>query len=169
MGEIHVLRERLRLPATPFVLDGLDKTIAFFRSALDVNPLDWLEYVRGIDFHNEVAVRTLLRGTKLVQYRPLSRSEVSIIPPFGFFTRPGVSPFQLGWSRPEWEPRSYITLIDTPVLTSTAASLSYGPRDRLPDPGHQRDHISRVGGGVQYIISRAAWPKLLRVGTPKRF
>ena len=87
------------------------------------------------------------------------------IPPFGYFTEVGVSPFHTGTSWPSWSYKEFTVVTDTPALVSTASTLSFNPFDDAAEPGRQVrfDRVSRIGGGRQYIVSRADWPKLLRV------
>ena len=158
MGEVDALRQELRLPDAPLVNNGLSITAQFFRTVINADPLMWLSYLRGIDFHREVRQILLARHKTLVRYESADRREIRQLPPFGYFTEPGVSPFHTGTSWPAWNYKEFNVVAPTRALVSTASSISFGITDR----------VSRQGGGVQYIISRADWPKLLRVGETKR-
>jgi hypothetical protein len=143
------------VPDAPLVNAGLDTTRQFFATAVNADPLAWLEYLKGIDFHKPIAAVTLQRHHALVRFDTLSSTRLT---PFGYFTDPGVSPFHLGLSPSSYVFKTFTVVQPTPALVSTASSLSYGPSDR----------VSRIGGGKQYIISRADWPKLLTVSKLRR-
>jgi hypothetical protein len=154
MTDVAKLRQALRVPDAPLVNTGLASAIQFFEVVLNVQPLDWLDYLKGIDFHSSVSMTTLLRHKKVVRYDPLSGKRLT---PFGYFTDAGVSPFHLGLSPSQWVFKEYTVVEPTRALVSTASAIKFGVNDS----------VARIGGGVQYIISRADWPKLLRVGDPR--
>ncbi len=158
MVQVAALREQLRLPDAPLVNGGLATTLQFFQLVIHDDPLRWLAYLRGIDFHREVRQVLLPRHKALVRYESADRREIRELSPFGYFTEPGVSPFQTGTSWPAWNYKEFTVVAETRALASTASSISFHPADR----------VARIGGGIQYIISRSDWPKLLRVGETRR-
>jgi hypothetical protein len=155
MGDVEVLRQKLGMPDAPWVNAGLATTASFFRLVVHEDPLQWWQYLRGIDFHKIVEVRRLPKGTALIRYDSAGERSLK---PFAYFTDPGVSPFHTGTSFPSWQYKLFNVVTETPALVSTASSLSFNPEDR----------VSRLGGGIQYIIAFADWPKLLRAGDTKR-
>lgn len=155
MTDVATLRKALSVPDAPLVNAGLDAARHFFAAAINADPLEWLDYLKGIDFHKPVAVVTLQRHKTLVRFDTLSSTRLT---PFGYFTDGGVSPFHLGLSPSAYVFKTFTVVQPTAALASTASSLSFGPSDR----------VSRIGGGKQYIISRADWPKLLTVGALRR-
>jgi hypothetical protein len=165
MTDLTALRRQLGLFDAPMVNEGLVRTVQFFESVLKVDPTQWIGYLRGIDFHHPVTVETLKRSKKLIRYESAQRGPVKRIPPFGYFTEAGVSPFHTGTSWPSWHYKEFTVTADTPALLSTASTLSFNPFDDAPPSGRpvRFDRVSRIGGGPQYILSRADWPKLLRV------
>jgi hypothetical protein len=154
MTSVEPLRQALSITSAPVVNAGLATTIRFFESTLGVNPMEWLDYVKGIDFHKPISLVTLAPHTRLIRFDTLSRWRLT---PFSYFTGAGVSPFHLGLSPDQWEFREYTVTRPTQALVSSASDMAFGP-----------GRPSRVGGGVQYIVSRADWPKLLRVSDVKR-
>jgi len=165
MIDVAALRRQLGLSDAPMVTEGLTRTVEFFETVIRDNPAQWIGYLRGIDFHHPVRVETLKRSKKLVRYESAHRGAVTRIPPFGYFTEPGVSPFHTGTSWPSWYYKDFTVVTDTPALLSIASTISFNPFDDGPAAGRQVrfDRVSRIGGSPQYIISRADWPKLLRV------
>jgi len=155
MSDVDTLREKLGLPAAPLVLSGLETTALFFRSVLQQDPLEWVDYLRGIDFHQGVSRVTLPKGTKLIRHDSLGSRGLK---PFSYFADAGASPTRLGTTFAATEYKEYETDRLTPALKSTASSISFGPRDR----------VSRAGGGVQYIVAFRDLPALVRVGQSKR-
>jgi hypothetical protein len=158
MPDINALRLELRLPDAPMVNLGLAATAEFFGTVVNADPMKWLSYLRGIDFHRPVRQVIVERHKTLVRYESVDRREIRELPPFGYFTEPGVSPFHTGTSWPAWDFKEFNVVAPTRALLSSASSISFTPSDR----------VSRQGGGIQYIISRADWPKLLRVAETKR-
>ena len=158
MREIEALRLELRLPDAPMVNNGLAITAQFFRTVVNADPMKWISYLRGIDFHRDVRQLLLDKHKTLVRYESADRREMRELPPFGYFTDPGVSPFHTGTSWPAWNYKKFNVVVPTPALLSTASSISFTPTDR----------VSRQGGGVQYIISRSDWPKLIHVSETQR-
>ena len=158
MGEVEELRSQLRLPDAPIVNNGLAITAEFFRTVVNADPTKWLSYLRGIDFHRVVRQVLLDKHKTLVRYESADRREIRDLPPFGYFTESGVSPFHTGTSWPAWNFKEFNVVIPTRALMSSASSISFSPQDR----------VSRQGGGLQYIISRGDWPKLVRVSEKKR-
>lgn len=151
MDQIKELRLKLGLADARLPNDGLTATIAFFRDVLHQDPLDWWQYLRGIDFHQRVEAVVLPPHTKLIRHESTGSRTLK---PFGYYTDPGVSPFHTGTSFPGRQYKEFTVVSPTNALKSIASSISFSPEDR----------VSRVGGGVQYIIAFAEAPKLLRVG-----
>ena len=165
MTDLAALRRLLGLFDAPMVNQGLARTVEFFETVVKDDPMQWVGYLRGIDFHHPVSVETLKRSKKLIRYESAHRGEVKRLPPFGYFTDAGVSPFHTGTSWPSWHFKEFTVVGDTPALVSTASTLSFNPFDDASPARQVRfDRVSRIGGGPQYILSRADWPKLLRVG-----
>src|ERR1700733_13737864 len=113
MSDVAMLRGRLGLPAAPVVQSGLEAAALFFRSVLHVEPLNWVDYLRGIDFHSPVHCVTLPNGTALVRHDSLgSRS----LKPFAYFSDRGASPTRLGTTFAGTEYKEYETDRLTPAL-----------------------------------------------------
>jgi hypothetical protein len=145
------LRERLGITDAPLVRAGLATAEDFFRTVLHVDPMDWVDYLRGIDFHKPVSIERLARGTRLVRYESSGHRTLK---PFAYFTVPGSSPHRLGTSFPSVEFKEFELDRDIRALKSIASGINFGPKDR----------VSRLGGGVQYIVAFADVPPLVRVG-----
>lgn len=139
---------------------------SFFQSVIRADPIEWMDYLRGIDFNHPVFPTTLKKNTTLIRYDKRDRGPIPKLPPFAFFTDPGVSPFHIGTSWPMWEYKRFDVSRETHALVSTASSVSFSPRPSL-DGKVRFDRVSRIGGAVQYIISRGDWPTLLYVSGPK--
>jgi hypothetical protein len=158
MRETEALRLELGLPDAPLVNSGLAVTAQFFRTVIGADPMKWLPYLKGIDFHREVRQVRLDKDKTLVRYESADRREIRELTPFGYFTEPGVSPFHTGTSWPAWNYKKFNVVVPTSALLSTASSISFSRTDR----------VSRQGGGIQYIVSRSDWPKLIHVSETKR-
>jgi hypothetical protein len=168
MINVDSLRRGLGLPDVPQINEGLAVTVEFFTTDLQQDPLAWLDSLRGIDFHHAVSRVQLVRHKMLVRYDKEPRDDIPYergITPFGFFTDRGVSPFHTGTSWAAWRYKVFTVVTPTWAHVSTASTLSWHPFGDLSKPRRpvRFDHQSRVGGGVQYILSRADWPKLLYV------
>jgi hypothetical protein len=99
MASVDDLRRELRLTDAPLVRAGLAQTIAYFRDILQVDPMEWLKQLQGVDYHKPVRVTMLRRNTSLVRYDDADDvHQVRTLKPFAYFTKPGVSPFHLGIS-----------------------------------------------------------------------
>jgi hypothetical protein len=155
VGDLDVLQTRLGLPASPLVRAGLSTAAQFFRTVILQDPMDWWGYLRGIDFHQPVSVKTLPKGTSLARFDSLGERSFK---PFVYFTTPGTSPFRLGTSFPQAEFKLFEVGRPTSALESRASGLSFSPRDR----------VSRLGGGVQYIVAFRDAPSLVRTGVRGR-
>jgi len=155
MSDVDLLQSKLGLPGAPVVLAGLTTVAYFFRTVIQQDPMNWWQYLRGIDFHKPVTVRTLARGTKLVRFDTLGDRPPKP-KPFVYFTRPGTSPFSLGTSFAQSEFKLFETDRLTPALESIASGLSFSPTDR----------VSRLGGGIQFIVASRDAPTLVRAGKP---
>jgi hypothetical protein len=151
VDDLDTLQARLGLPASPLVQTGLTTAARFFRTVIGRDPMDWWPYLRGIDFHKPVTVKILPKGTVLARFDSLGDRSLK---PFVYFTTPGTSPFSLGTSFPQAEFNLFETDRPTPALESRASGLSFSPSDR----------VSRLGGGVQFIVAFRDAPTLVRTG-----
>ena len=151
MADIESLRLKLGLSNAPLVRANLVATEEFFRLTLHQDAGSWIDYLRGIDFHRPVRAELLPRGTRLVRYESTGNRTLK---PFLYFTRPGTSPNSLGTTFASVEYKEFE--VDRPVraLVSTASGISFSPQDR----------VSRLGGGLQYIVAFADAPALVRTG-----
>jgi len=152
MPNIDALRDKLSITKSTVVDDGLTAADDFFRSTIGQDPMAWIDYLRGIDFHKPVKVEWLPRGTRLIRYESAGNRTLK---PFVYFTRVGTSPNSLGTSFAAVDYKEFE--VDRPIraLISTASGISFGPQDR----------VSRVGGGLQYIVAFRDAPSLVRVGS----
>jgi hypothetical protein len=150
MSLVEALRARLGLPSAPLVLRGLGETDRYFREWLKLDPLEWIDYIRGIDFHKPVERTTVTAGTKLVRYEPPDMKPK----PFIYFTRPGTSPHSTGTSFPIYRFVEYRFVVGVTALRSYASDMKFGPHDP----------ISRPGGAVQFIIRAIDAPAASRMG-----
>ena len=150
MADIDSLRKQLGITDAPMVRAGLAAADAFFRNTLHEDPGKWIEYLRGIDFHKPVSTEWLRRGTRLIRYDSTGQRKQK---PFVYFTRPGTSPNALGTTFPSVEFNEFETVREVHALVSTASGISFGLGDR----------VSRLGGGLQYIISFPEASALLRI------
>ncbi len=153
MSDVDLLQSKLGLPGAPVVRAGLTTAAYFFRTVIQQDPMNWWQYLRGIDFHKTVTIRTLARGTKLVRFEILGDRRFK---PFVYFTKPGTSPFSLGTSFAQSEFKLFETDRPTPALESIASGLSFSPSDR----------VSRIGGGVQFVVAFRDAPALVRAAKP---
>ncbi len=154
MADVQSLRTKLGLTDAPLVRAGIAAAEEFFRITLRQDASDWLDYLRGIDFHKPVRSEWLPRGTRLIRYESTGNRTLK---PFLYFTQPGASPNSLGTSFPSVEYKEFELNWKTRALVSTASGLSFSPHDR----------VSRRGGGLQYIIAFSDAPALVRTG-PRR-
>jgi hypothetical protein len=151
MADIDSLRTRLGLTDAPRVRAGLATTEEFFRTTLHQDAGNWVGYLRGIDFSKPVSAEWLPLGTRLIRY---DSTGPRTLKPFMYFTRPGTSPNSLGTSFPSVEYKEYEVNHRIRALVSTASGISFAPDDR----------VSRLGGGIQYIVAFADAPTLVRSG-----
>jgi len=154
MNEADILLGKLGLTPAPLVRAGLSTAAHFFRTVVHVDPSGesvW-RYLRGIDFHKPVNVTVLPQGTALARFDSLGDRSFK---PFVYFTKPGTSPFSLGTSFPQSEFKLFETDRPTTALVSSASGLSFSPSDR----------VSRMGGGVQYIVAFRDAASLVRTGS----
>ena len=149
MADIDLLRAQLGITEAPLVRAGLATVDEFFRNILHQDAATWTGYLRGIDFHKPIHVEWLPRGTRLIRYESTGDRTLK---PFLYFTRAGTSPNSLGTTFPSVEYKEYELDRSVPALVSTASGISFGPRD----------HVSRLGGGLQYIVAFADAPTLVR-------
>lgn len=152
MTDINALRELLGITDAPLVREGLTAAAAFFENTLRQDPVNWISYLRGIDFHKTVRIVVLPRGTRLVRYDSTGNRTLK---PFAYYTKPGVSQSILGTNFPSVDFKEFEITRSVQALMSTASGVRFGPGDR----------VSRLGGGVQYIIGLQDAPALVRVGT----
>ena len=137
------VRIALGLPMAPIVNSGIEATVSFFADVLGADPLQWTDYLRGIDFHSLVLRELLLPGARLARHRTTGPARIK---PFLYFTKPGTSQFRTGTSFPVSLYELFECTSPVEALLSRAASISFGPADR----------VSRIGGGLQYIVSANA-------------
>lgn len=137
------IRTALGLPSAPLVNRGLEAAVSFFTEVLHTDPLQWSDYLRGIDFHSPVQRQLLPPGTHLSRHRS---TEPARVKPFLYFTQPGTSQFSTGTSFPDSVFELYECLAPVSALLSRASNISFGPTDR----------VSRMGGGIQYIVPATA-------------
>lgn len=152
--EIPKMCDKLGVPNAPLVESGIRTTLKFFRDVLWEDPFQWCDYIRGIDFHKPVYVDHLLAGTRLSRHTSLSPGRDK---PFVYYTKPGTSPFRTGTSFEESEyelfevPQSIGSPID--ALVSYASGIKFHPGDR----------VSRLGGGLQYVLSHEDSKQLIKL------
>ena len=150
-ADLRWLREQIGVTEAPLVMEGIATVREFFISNLRQDPGNWVSYLRGIDFHKPVRVAALIRGTRLIRYESTGNRTLK---PFAYFAKPGESPFRLGTSFPSVEYKEFEVANTLTALESYASGINFGLTDR----------VSRLGGGLQYIISFADLPVLMRVG-----
>lgn len=168
MTDLATLRRALGLPDAQMINEGLKTTVDFFATVIGTEPLLWLDSLRGIDFHHPVSAPWLEKHTTLVRYDKADRDAIGkggTITPFAFFTDVGVSPFHTGTSWDSWHYKVFNVTVRTNALVSIASTMSWHPFGDVLKPRRpiKFDRVFRKGGGVQYILSRADWPKLLYV------
>jgi hypothetical protein len=151
MSDIESLRLELGIADAPVVRAGLTTVDDFFRNTLHQDPSEWVDYLRGIDFHKPVRGEWLPRGTRLIRYESTGSRRLK---PFLYFTRRGTSPTSLGTSFDTVEYKEFELDRSVRALVSTASGIKFGPEDS----------VSRLGGGLQYIIAFADAPALVRTG-----
>jgi hypothetical protein len=135
----------------------VEAALRFFVHRLGLDPFDplWFRYVTGIDFHREVVEKDLSSGTKLMTWeaRPAGRPK-----PFRYFAARGSSPTRLGTTFPSYQYVEYEVIGRVPALTSHASGIRFD----------EWDMVSRLGGGIQYIVPSSVVPAYIRherVGT----
>jgi hypothetical protein len=126
-------------PEAPLVKRGVREALDFFDKILGVDPFDWVDYFKGIDFHDHVHRLTLKAGTKLSRHRSTGSARVK---PFVYFTKPGTSQHSTGTSFEESEFEKFEVASPVVALVSTASGIRFGREDR----------VVRAGGGIQYIL-----------------
>ncbi len=119
MADLSALRRQLGVPDAPMVNEGIACTVTFFKDVIADDPVLWIGYLRGIDFHHPVTVATLEPRKKLIRYESARRGPISRLPPFGYFTEAGVSPFHTGTSWPSWHYKEFTVVNETRALLST--------------------------------------------------
>jgi Bacterial toxin 46 len=134
------LLKRLGLPAAPVVIQGIETTASFFAQWLQTDPLLWLDYLRGMDFHKVVRVTTLDQGAVLARFVVPGSANAK---PFAYFTKPGESNARLGTNFPSYQFQLWKCLASIKSLESRASGIKF----TLSDP------VSRLGGGIQFIIA----------------
>lgn len=155
-ADAEAVRTALGLPAAPLVNHGLEIACGFFRTVIHEDPTRWIDYLRGIDFHQSVHVDTLPPGTPLAQHQHADGARHK---PFVYFTKPGVSPTATGTTFDRVQFMLYETAHPTVALVSKASPISFNDmRQGRFDP------VSRAGGGVQYIIAARDMPPPVRAG-----
>jgi hypothetical protein len=156
MSRIDELVRHLGVTAAPLVLAGIAKADSFFRVHVNADPLEWLDYLRGIDFHKQVAETWLKAGQRLIRHASTNPGRPK---PFVYFADPGASPTRLGTTFPSTRFEEYAVTDPIRALESYASSLSFGRDPRTGD----FDRTSRVGGGRQYIVANRDTRGLKRV------
>lgn len=139
-ADVSMMCERLGLPDAPLVTSGVRTTLEFFRDVLRTDPFQWCDYIRGIDFHKPVHRQHLAPGTSLSRHKSTGPSRRK---PFVYFTKPGTSQFRTGTSFPESVYELFEVTSSVAALVSSTSGIKFHPTDR----------VSRLGGGVQYILS----------------
>ena len=168
MDDLPRLRALLGLPGAPLVDSNLLQTLLFFRTVLFVDPFEasgdgkprWLGYLHGIDFHRPVTYRELPPETRMSRH---SGDYLTVDKPFVYLTKPGTSPYSTGTSFPESVFELWKTTVITPALESYAAPMQYALRTPGGEIVQHRADASRMGGGLQYIISKRAFTSLRSV------
>jgi Bacterial toxin 46 len=115
-------------------------------------------YLRGIDLHREVRVRTLSRGTELVQFRKIPGSTGN------FFSEVGASPHDLGIDPAGRNFVRYVLTKDIPVLESTAAEFrmqASSAAEHAAFKNQMGDYTTGyIGRGKQFTIDNEALANL---------
>jgi hypothetical protein len=151
----EALRTQLGLTEAERPMKGLVTVIEFFTDELGQDPLSWVNYLKGIDFSNEVLVKELMPGIGLSQHQAVDARPK----PFAYYTEPGTSPTRTGTTFETSQYRLFRVKLPTKALVSKASAMSFN------DPeGKKLDPVSRMGGGRQYIISARKEPELVREG-----
>lgn len=148
------VRSALGLPSAPLVTRGIETTVRFFSEVLHADPMQWKDYLRGIDFHSPIQRVLLSPGARLSRHRSTGPARPK---PFLYFTQPGTSPFSTGTSFPESVFELFECTSAVPALASRASSISFSPTDR----------VSRMGGGLQYIVPATAIQALRQIHAPR--
>jgi hypothetical protein len=149
------IRSALGLPSAPLVTRGIETTVLFFSEVLHADPLQWMDYLRGIDFHSPIQRVMLAPGTRLSRHRSTGSARHK---PFLYFTQPGTSPFSTGTSFPDSVFELFECTSPVSALQSRASSISFSPTDR----------VSRIGGGLQFIVPATAIQVLRQINAPRR-
>lgn len=155
MGSIEALRQKLGVADAHVVREGLLATVNFFDTFVHDDPMNWWQYLKGIDFHQQVEIRYLGRGTPLVRYESPGEH---LLKPFSYFTNPGSSPFRGRARFPAWECKTFTVLVEIPTLVSRSSGGGFDSRSRT----------ARSIGGTQFLIAFADWPKLIQIDEPER-
>ena len=153
MGSIEALRQKLGIADAHIVREGLLATINFFDTFVRDDPMIWWQYLKGIDYHQQVEIRYLGRGTPLVRYESPGEH---LLKPFSYFTNPGSSPFRGRARFPAWECKTYSVLVELPTLVSRSSGAGFDSRSRTV----------RSIGGTQFLVAFADWPKLIQIDEP---
>jgi len=136
----------------PMVRRGLEVNVRFFYQYLGTSPIaaDYIDSIKGIDFHSSVRVVCLNKGTELVRFNHIAlefdpqKGQSPSGKPFMYATKPGYSNSQLGINFRRYR-FSRINLLESVMaLESTAADMKW-------------DNRMRPGGGLQYILPRSVW------------
>lgn len=141
----------LGLPDVPLIRRRVIEADQFFRENLKVNPMQWIGYLRGIDFHQPVERVRLPAGAKIIRHNELREGDTARqtesfgSKPFVYFALPGASPTRLGTSFDREQYRGYQLPGAMDALKSVASGIQYG--DEI------RKVRSRFGGDTQLIIS----------------
>lgn len=164
MSETAIMCEKLGLPMAPKVVLWMQEAVTYFRSHLSEDPLKWVSYFKGIDFHSPVEQKMLATGLHISRHlyldpKPEKRAATATkAKPFIYFTVPGTSQFSTGTSFDSSVFEEFMVTGPIWALISTASSMSFDRKNS----SSRKDTTSRVGGGMQYIISAADFKNLRR-------
>jgi hypothetical protein len=150
MDDVSRMCSLLGVPQAPLVTSGVQATISFFRDYLQTDRFSWMSYIKAIDFHHPVRDERLPAGTTVSRHRYPGEGRVK---PFEYFTKPGTSPLHTGTSYDD----PVFELYKVPVPTRTLVSIA------APAKFNLKDQVSRLGGGIQYILSSQDAGRLIRV------
>ena len=64
-GDVERIGSLLGIPLAPYVRAGVSLAISYYRHHLEIDPLEWVDYIRGIDFHSRVTLGYLNPGQRV--------------------------------------------------------------------------------------------------------
>lgn len=142
--------ETLSIRDAPLVRRGVGVTLDFFVYVVRADPFQWIDYIKGIDFHCDVRQVSLPKGVTLARFEQFEGPGRP--KPFSYFTKAGTSETSLGTNYSRYRFALFQTERLTPALLSRAADIQFGGRPR-------------PGGGMQYIIPTSCAPVKMREGS----